>query len=97
MIRLVDLHPDWIIVDGRRVGISFSCPCCEGFAINLLFSNPLDGGPPLRQDSRQKGDHAGVRFARSGDTFETLSIEGPILSSKAHHWAGRISTGEVSP
>jgi len=97
MIRLVDLHPEWIVVGGRVVGISYDCPCCESFQISLLFANPPDGGPVQRQDGRQKGDQAGLRFRRSGDNFATLSIEEPILSSQAHHWSGRISSGEVSP
>lgn len=96
VIRLVDLAPEWIVVDGREVGIKMSCPCCEGFAIGILFANPLDGGPALRQDGRTPFDHSGIRYRRSGETFADLTIDGVILSSKAHHWAGHIERGEVS-
>jgi hypothetical protein len=97
MIRLVDLEPEWISVDGRRVGISFSCPCCGTFRVAVQFVNPIEGGAALPPDHRRYADHAGFRWTRSGDTFETLSISPVVLATKAHHWVGHVSAGEVSP
>jgi len=97
MIRLVELEPVWLLDGERIVGVSFDCACCRTFAVSLLFANPIGGGAPMRQDHRTVGDHSGIRYRRHGETFETLTIEGVILSSKAHHWAGRISDGEISP
>lgn len=97
MTRLVDLEPAWITSGDRVIGVTFLCACCRLLAVSILFSNPPDGGPPQRQDHRVNGDHAGIRWARSGDTFEDLTIEGFILSSAAHHWSGHVTDGEVSP
>ena len=96
MIRLVDLAPEWIVVDGRQVGITLDCPCCQSFPLHLLFAHPPDGGPAQRQDHRLAGDHGGLRFNHTGSTFEDLTIHEVILSSKAHHWAGHITNSEVS-
>ncbi len=97
MTRLVDLAPAWLLSGERRIGMTLLCPCCEGFGIYLLFANPPDGGPAQPPDHRVAGNHAGLRYRITGSTFDDLSVAGPILSSQAHHWAGRISDGEVSP
>jgi hypothetical protein len=97
MIRLVDLHPEWIMDGERRAGARWLCPCCATFTVGVLFVNPIGGGPPLSPDHRREHDHAGFRWTRSGDTFETLSISPVILATKAHHWVGHVSSGEVSP
>lgn len=63
MVRLVDLHPEWIDYEGRHgLGVAFDCmvgshpyqgqdvPCT--IRNWILFANPLDGGQPWPGDSR---------------------------------------------
>lgn len=96
-MRLADLHPAWVgTLDGRHgTGVTFDCPCepCSGSAtrrrIHAMFSQPLDGGPPVRSH--------GPLWARVGDTFETLTLTPSIDASADGHWHGHITDGVARP
>lgn len=74
------------------VGVQFDCPCGCEMPCYVPFENPLDGGKPLRDD------HGRPLWARTGDTFETLTLTPSILRSKERGgcgWHGFVTNGEV--
>ena len=107
-MKLIDLDPRWTIeTPGRHgMGITFDCPHCQGKApedINRLgvwFANPLDGGAPVSEKSREfiyNGMHGFMPlWSRTGDTFETLTLT-PSINAEvfAGHWHGYITNGEI--
>ena len=90
------------------VGLSFLCPCptCTAkrtgdpdhdFYLRVFvgFSNPLDGGPVF--------DSGGPKWAREGETFDTLRLSPSILRHKIgedgcdwHGYVGLTVPGEVT-
>ena len=98
--RLVDLFGEWIIRDGRHVGVKFCCPSCpavEGaVTLAVLFANPDDGGPAWPNEALALGNNDGKRWTRSGDTLETLSLSPSVDCSSCGHWHG-VVTGGVAP
>lgn len=80
-------------VERHGVGLSFLCPCAECTAkrtgepdqdfylrVFVGFANPLDGGPAF--------ESGGPKWARVGDTFDTLQLSPSILSDKAKGGCG---------
>lgn len=86
------------------IGIGFDCPCpiCTAKRIgnpdtdfslrhSILFSNPLDGGPPWDTDPKRPV------WTRTGDTFETLVCAPSILSRPPGcGWHGYIGSADGS-
>jgi len=104
-MRLIDLDPGWVGAGGEGVtqdgqpvperhgvGIAFDCPCgvC-GSRCYIPFENPLDGGPAFVSDHPY--------WARTGDTFETLTLTPSIQRRKVGEhgctWHGFIRNGEI--
>jgi uncharacterized protein DUF6527 len=105
-VRLTDLNPRFIGAGGpgvfkadgspapRRegVGLMCDCPCGQCGEFGLLFvafANPLDGGEPIQKTT----------WKRTGETFETLTLEPSILRSSERGgcgWHGFITNGEVT-
>jgi hypothetical protein len=82
-MRLTDLHPEPIKYNGRRgVGVKFKCPACQVVTLAVLFLNPLDGGPSIGDDENCLGNNKGKRWARSGMTFEDMSLHPSVDASK---------------
>ncbi len=82
IVRLIDLDPRWYGVDDRATGVSLACPCadrpdCPG-RLAVGFKNPLDGGEPTTASD--------LRWTRTGDTFETLTLTPSI--DVPDHWHG---------
>lgn len=93
-MRLTDLNPEWIKIRGRDgLGVRFACPHCRVTQICVLFMNPLDGGKPVPKDSDLPGENDGKRWARSGMTFDELTIN-PSIDAEGH-WHGFVLDGEV--
>lgn len=100
-MRLVDLDPRFLFAGGdgvsgragqpvpRRegVGVSFACPCGCGTRCAIEFVNPLDGGPPTRTDNHT--------WKRTGETFETLTLEPSIQRVGGCAWHGHIRQGAI--
>lgn len=79
--------PDGTLVPAPErtgVGISFDCPCptCTAartgdedrdfhLRVYVGFANPLDGGPAF--------EGGGPKWVRTGDTFETMTLQPSIL------------------
>jgi hypothetical protein len=104
-MRLTDLNPLWVDAGGpgisdrngnpvparHGIGIIFDCPCGCRMRSYVDFSNPLDGGPPFRDD--------GHSWQRTGETFETLTLYPSIKRDRAWcgcAWHGWIKGGEVT-
>lgn len=99
-MKLTELNPKWWSELGRSgQGIRFDCPCakCRGpapthrppFLISVAFANPLDGGAPVQDKEREY-------WARTSNTFETLTLAPSIDASKYGHWHGYLTNGEAT-
>lgn len=81
----------------------------NGVRLAAAFTPTLDGGPAIGLDPKRlwpalwppKGEPnvttvpPGIHWQRSGDTFETLTLSPSIDASRAGHWHGFITNGEV--
>lgn len=105
MLKLVDLEPQFLFHGGEGVtnaqgqpvperpgvGLSFACPCGTcGIRCVVLFTNPLDGGPPVVAEPHPT-------WVRTGETFETLTLTPSILRTPPMGcgWHGFVTNGEV--
>src|SRR5574341_1186539 len=100
-MRLIELHPIWVGAGGPDirnadgspvperygVGVSFDCPDGCGEHCFIPFENPLDGGPPIYPER--------VRWQRTGESFETLTLMPSILRMGGCRWHGFITNGEI--
>ena len=98
-MRLIELNPNWVGAGGEGVSlhgkpmpertgvaVSFDCPCgCDTRAV-IEFTVAIDGGA-----WSDKG------WARTGDTFDTLTLSPSILRAEPDgcKWHGWIRNGEV--
>ncbi len=53
-MKLSDLQPRWLDLDGRRVGLLFQCPHCQGFWLTCFFEK-LPMHEQMRAWSRATG------------------------------------------
>jgi hypothetical protein len=94
-MKLTDLDPSWVITEEGRhgMGIQFFCPHCvktdKPIYLAVFFANPIDGKP-----AAPASQHPAPRWARSGDTFETLTLQPSIDASG--HWHGHITNGKLT-
>lgn len=116
--RLADLHPAWIKRGGRVVGVRFMCPVedgsgphADGHSVCVLFANPLDGGTAHPDDPACPGNSAGRRWARTGSTFDDLTLSPSVdctgaegcdqsehsKCSHTHCWHGHVENGATKP
>lgn len=95
--RLVDHFAEWIVRDGRRVGVKFACPHCpkvEGApTLAVLFANPIEGGAAWPSDPQCVGNNEGRRWTRNGDDIETLSLTPSVDCSGCGHWHNFVTHG----
>lgn len=96
-MRLTDFAPEWIMQKKARVvGVRFSCPHCRETQLSVLFLNPPDGGPSQPEDAEFPGNNWGHRWARSGLTFDDLTLHPSIdASGSGGHWHGHVIDGEL--
>lgn len=109
-MRLTELDPRWWGEGDRRLGISFRCPHCLTQRLGVAFANPPDGGAPsaivtdagMPQVIRDHLDQQtfdvppGHLWSRQGDDFASLTLSPSIDASKAGHWHGNVTNGEVT-
>lgn len=75
------------------VGLMFDCPCPECTAarvgdddkdfhlrVFVAFANPIDGGPPIKDER--------PLWTRTGETFDTMTLQPSILSDKSKGGCG---------
>lgn len=97
MKRLSELEPRWYTMTGSPdiVGITFNCPCCngaKGTRLGVLFQQEID------RDGLPNDIHwgrEGVKWDRTGDTFDTLTLNPSIDASRFGHWHGFVREGAI--
>jgi hypothetical protein len=94
-VKLADLQPAWVTKTGRVIGVRFTCPCCHGCQVGVLFANPPDGGAPHPNDPQCVGNNDGERWDREGDTFDDLTLR-PSIDGSPSHWHGFVTKGEIA-
>lgn len=104
-MKLIDLHPEFLGAGGTGVSdkdgnpvpyrpgvaVEFDCPCgdvSESHRCCVSFANPLDDGPPIHT-----GKNNG--WQRTGETFETLTLDPSIRRIGGCGWHGFIRNGEI--
>ncbi len=101
-MKLADLNPVFLSLGGsgvyasdggpipltEGVGVAFDCPCgdrSEDHRCYVPFAQPIGPGPYVPE----KG------WKRTGDTFDTLTLEPSIQRIGKCGWHGFITNGEV--
>jgi len=106
-MRLIDCKPRWITLQNWAVqepfyiGVSFLCPHCPESApefgenrrrrLAVSFWPPID---PANWLSRMNPPPA-IGHKRTGDTFDTLTLEPSVGFDGIGHWHGHIINGEM--
>lgn len=108
-MKLLDLNPRAVLWGDdstrRGMGLSFDCPGCRKVRIVIPYANPQDGraaalptsipenaSPELKERVRQQN----LRWQRTGDSFENLSLTPSIDASQSGHWHGFVTSGQIS-
>lgn len=82
-MKLKDLNPRWlgspVSGDDRVVGLGFTCPHCGIQRLNFYFV-PLPGEKAWK---------------KTGDTFETITVDPSLDFRSSGHWHGQIIRGEL--
>ncbi len=90
----------WLVLAAAQ-GCATTKPAGVEKPHRVAFENPIDGGPPepKRMVTFPDGHkQESVRWTRSGDTFETLTLT-PSVDAASHgvgHWHGFITNGEIT-
>ena len=99
-MRLTDLNPRWVGIHNWScesiylIGLSFDSPTTRK-RLAVLFTPAID--PDALAAKYQWGEFsAEKRWARTGDTFETLTLTPSLDFSAAGEWHGHITAGEVT-
>ena len=93
-VKLSSLEPRWVRYERRDVGVSFLCPHCNSFRVEILFLNPGDGLPSVPRGTAEVPDNGGQRWARSGLSWDELSLS-PSVDAPGH-WHGYILDGSAT-
>lgn len=102
-VKLSELEPEWLHFGASfGVGIRFLCPCKKmGLAehqnqLTVLFLNTLAGAHSVEDNEAIPGNNGGQRWARSGLTFEDLTLSPRIDASHSGCWTGEIIEGVLT-
>lgn len=90
--RLIDLNPRWMErPDGVKIGVTFDCPNGDpGHEVGVYFTPPIGGVIPDWMKKR-------LQWKRTGDTFETLTLEPSLHALDGCGWHGFVTNGQVLP
>jgi len=101
-IKLTDLNPRFVSHGGEgvtnsktgepvpysdKIGIGFDCPCSCGERTFIPFINPVHGAAPIETENHT--------WQRTGDTFETMTLEPSIQRMGKCRWHGYLTNGEL--
>lgn len=73
------------IPERKGMGVTFDCPCGCGEFVAIPFTNPLDGGDPVRRPTT---------WDRTGETLENLTLKPSLQRLGACRWHGYLTNGE---
>lgn len=106
-MRLTELDPRWLMLDGRRAGFMFRCPTDAKFYQTCFF----EPTPRRRQDEaiqaqitdgyhqlvQQCNESCGWKPAGAVESllFETLTVTPSLDGSAGGLWHGFITNGEI--
>jgi hypothetical protein len=103
-MRLIDLDPEWIMRDGRRVGFTFLSPVGKQGNTHWRQSCFPEPTPSEVQDdilgdaAVQHCDPAcgwTITGGIESSTFETMTVKPSIDGSAGGLWHGFITNGEI--
>ncbi len=108
-MKLTELKPRWTghgctgNPDEQIItGLSFLCPHCgpqTGQRLGVMFHPPIDKCGWVAKGVTIA--HGKIEWARTGETFETLTLTPSINTAESrmdfsNHWHGFIKNGEVT-
>jgi hypothetical protein len=109
-VKLTELNPRWVACGFPafvqtannwaadlpiRRGLTFDCPHCRVQRLGVMFDpliNPENH--TVKDEPKYEGQKLWTRI--SGETFDTLTLEPSLDTSKDGHWHGRITNGEAT-
>lgn len=98
-MRLLDLEPRWYVAreGGHPVGITFRCPHCPGSGQRPAIALHLDGTnlDPDPENPQQLAADETVWTVAAGGSFADVTLTPSIDASKAGHWHGYITEGDI--
>lgn len=102
-MRLTELQPRWCgerdAPEDARQGVSFLCPHCLTQRLAVWFSNPICSNPAvsaLLGSEKYMADHHHLHgWARTGETFEDLTLSPSVDAGASGHWHGFLTGGEI--
>ena len=109
-MRLTDLDPRWLERDGRRVGFTFLCPCCQKNRL-LVITAPTSFKEQvslmhaaMRTVPEDEHDwpidwvpmNKNAKWSLSNmDDFVTMTVRPSVDASASGNWHGFITNGEI--
>lgn len=107
-MKLVDLDPRWLVLEGRRVGIIFRCPTKPKTDWMTCFAEAIPGQIQRDLTDAMFGEDNAhtVQCCREGlawkftpsiavADFANVSIEPSVDGSAGGNWHGSIINGEI--
>jgi hypothetical protein len=97
-------------VGTNKDGLTFLCPCAKCLAgepvrLGVQFANPVQGGAGVEMSNRDRLRHVhnlrtfdvppGTLWQRTGDTFETITLSPSLDATRAGHWHGFVTNGQI--
>lgn len=106
-MRLIDLVPTWLTMNGKRVGFTFLSPTRGAGPIHWRQSCFAASPPRCEQwalfgeDADVQGCTPGTKWTINGGdlenaSFESLTVKPSIDGSAGGLWHGFITNGEIS-
>jgi hypothetical protein len=104
-VKLLELDPQWIVRDGKRIGFTFQCPTKREyrqscFPVPPAIVDQLDLFEVLHGEKRMvQGCNPEKRWTIAGgiDTadFATMTVTPSLDGSPGGLWHGHITAGEI--
>lgn len=97
-MRLADLDPRWYVATklGPRVGFTFNCPHCPSDDPHRLgVAVHQDGLIDPEPENPKCWPPGHVWEMTGGEFWDTLSLTPSVDASKAGHWHGFITNGQI--
>lgn len=96
-MKFTDLNPRWAVLEygGKRVGLTFECPCCREQRLGVYFHHAGEEGADdaYIRAKRPSTDH--IWTLVGPEDFARLTLQPSIDASGAGHWHGSITNGEA--
>lgn len=100
-MKLADLNPRWVGLHNwssdsvYRIGVSFDSPT-TGKRLAVLFTPAIDPDGLMAKYGWGEPFPEAKHWQRSGDTFNTLTLQPSLDFSANGEWHGFITNGEIT-